>query len=303
MNTTRCPTCNTVFRVSAEQLDARQGRVRCGQCAHVFNALESLVDDPQVMAPTESASGHRLREAFAEMPAVVESRRREQLPPRNTPPEPEPELECEPAPVPSPEVEEAFGYPISPEAMRDELPPHAPVAAAGREEVAPPDVPTAPRNLGWLWGVSIGLLLAGAVGQGTYVFRAELAMSYPNLRPQFVEWCRSLECDMPLPKKADLIGIEASELRPSPQGKNLLQLVATLRNRASFTQDWPHLELTLTDTDDKPLVRRVFTPKEFLPAKADGAAGFPASGDMALSLTLDPTTLTAAGYRIYIFYP
>ncbi len=298
MKTTRCPTCNTVFRVSAEQLDARQGRVRCGQCAHVFNALESLVEDPEALAPTASpvyASSHRLREAFAEKPAVVESRRRERLPPRNTP--------AEPAPLPPPKIEETFSQPISPEAMRDELPPHAPLAATWMEEEATPEAPSAPRNLGWLWGMGIGLLLVGAVGQGAYVFRSELTMSYPNLRPQFVDWCQSLACDMPLPKKADLIGIEASELRPSPQGKNLLQLVATLRNRAGFPQDWPHLELTLTDTDDKPLVRRVFSPKEFLPAKVDGAAGFPAGGDMALSLNLDPSTLTAAGYRLYVFYP
>ena len=43
---TRCPQpeCQTTFRVTPEQLKARGGKVRCGQCQHVFNALEHLLD-------------------------------------------------------------------------------------------------------------------------------------------------------------------------------------------------------------------------------------------------------------------
>lgn len=42
---TCCPQCSTVFRVTANQLRAARGDVRCGNCAHVFNAMESLVDE------------------------------------------------------------------------------------------------------------------------------------------------------------------------------------------------------------------------------------------------------------------
>lgn len=54
----RCPACSTTFRVQPEQLNARHGRVRCGQCKHAFNALENqveeeaLVDDPHPPEPT-----------------------------------------------------------------------------------------------------------------------------------------------------------------------------------------------------------------------------------------------------------
>lgn len=41
----RCPNCQTVFRVTPEQLKARAGKVRCGQCQTVFNALDSLLDE------------------------------------------------------------------------------------------------------------------------------------------------------------------------------------------------------------------------------------------------------------------
>lgn len=40
---TRCPNCQTTFRVSNEQLKAAGGKVRCGHCTHVFNALFCLV--------------------------------------------------------------------------------------------------------------------------------------------------------------------------------------------------------------------------------------------------------------------
>ncbi|MDR1227628.1 MAG: zinc-ribbon domain-containing protein [Azoarcus sp.] len=49
---TRCPSCQTVFRLTSEQLLARQGRVRCGSCLHPFNALDHLAEsDPKAGQP------------------------------------------------------------------------------------------------------------------------------------------------------------------------------------------------------------------------------------------------------------
>ena len=53
---TRCPECQTSFRVTPEQLKARAGKVRCGQCQGVFNALDSLVDAP-ANAPAANEPG------------------------------------------------------------------------------------------------------------------------------------------------------------------------------------------------------------------------------------------------------
>ncbi|MDR1854257.1 MAG: DUF3426 domain-containing protein [Azoarcus sp.] len=45
---TRCPSCQTVFRLTSDQLLARQGRVRCGNCLFAFNALDHLAEsDPK----------------------------------------------------------------------------------------------------------------------------------------------------------------------------------------------------------------------------------------------------------------
>ncbi|WP_233234050.1 DUF3426 domain-containing protein [Bordetella sp. LUAb4] len=43
--TTRCPHCGTAFKVVADQLRVRNGLVRCGVCARVFDGYEAIVDE------------------------------------------------------------------------------------------------------------------------------------------------------------------------------------------------------------------------------------------------------------------
>ena len=52
---TRCPQCGTTFRVVSDQLKLRQGLVKCGQCLHVFNGVETLhyIPDPAPPEQTE----------------------------------------------------------------------------------------------------------------------------------------------------------------------------------------------------------------------------------------------------------
>ena len=58
MMLTRCPACQTVFRLRPEQLHARRGEVRCGHCFHPFNALEHAIDTT-VEAPPSAAGAAR----------------------------------------------------------------------------------------------------------------------------------------------------------------------------------------------------------------------------------------------------
>ncbi|MBJ7539134.1 DUF3426 domain-containing protein [Marinomonas transparens] len=39
---TRCPKCSTAFRVSDEALSMAKGKVRCGQCFHIFDAQKAI---------------------------------------------------------------------------------------------------------------------------------------------------------------------------------------------------------------------------------------------------------------------
>ncbi|MGH8519887.1 MAG: zinc-ribbon and DUF3426 domain-containing protein [Gammaproteobacteria bacterium] len=51
----RCPECRTLFRLSASELKAAHGKVRCGICHGVFDALEALVD-AQSEPPTRDSA-------------------------------------------------------------------------------------------------------------------------------------------------------------------------------------------------------------------------------------------------------
>lgn len=48
---TRCPNCDTCFRVTPEQLKAARGDVRCGRCFGTFNALEHLENQGEDTTP------------------------------------------------------------------------------------------------------------------------------------------------------------------------------------------------------------------------------------------------------------
>jgi hypothetical protein len=82
-----------------------------------------------------------------------------------------------------------------------------------------------------------------------------------------------------------------------------LLLTATLKNRAPFDQEYPHLELTLTDTRDTALLKKVLAPAAYLPAAHAAHAGFAANAEVAVRLPLEISGLPAVGYRLYLFYP
>ena len=108
--------------------------------------------------------------------------------------------------------------------------------------------------------VLASLLLSGLLlGQIAHRFRGDLAVASPTLARAFA----AMGWDIPLPRKAELITIDASDLQ-SDAARNLLILQATLKNRAPFTQALPSLELTLTDTRDGVIARRVLGPADYL---------------------------------------
>ncbi len=181
----------------------------------------------------------------------------------------------------------------------------ADIAAPFQERIAP-----APERR-WLWGVLVGLLTGILAVQATYVFRAEIARTWPTLRPMLLEACSRLGCTIELPRVAGAIVIEGSALQSDPAAPARFVLSVVVRNTARFPQALPHLELTLTGARDRPLVRRVLSPDEWLPPRAEGverfgsdAVGFSASASIAAEIGFEAPGLEgAAGYRVYAFYP
>lgn len=80
---TRCPACQTVFRVVRDQLRVSGGWVRCGRCAEVFNAAEALLnlDTGLPWTPQDQAQAEAEAVAYAPAPAPALAR----VPPRAGP--------------------------------------------------------------------------------------------------------------------------------------------------------------------------------------------------------------------------
>jgi hypothetical protein len=85
----------------------------------------------------------------------------------------------------------------------------------------------------------------------------------------------------------------------------LIALNAVIHNRAAFAQDYPSLELTLTDETDRPVLRRILRPAEYLDARARTGAGqgIAPGSEAPVHVFLDTSRARATGYRLYLFYP
>jgi predicted Zn finger-like uncharacterized protein len=259
MMITRCPECATAFRISEQQLQARGGRVRCGRCREVFNALTSL-ETPAEAAVAEQNSTLALASVEEAAPPPVQ-------PPPRRPVTSAPSIE----PVRDTTYEAEFG------GQRR--------ARAGR----------------LIWSLASVVLLLGLVAQALYYFRGAVAVVFPETKPYVYAMCAELGCEVPLPRRAELMTIETSDLQAAPASPGVILLSATLRNRAAFPQDYPALELTLTNERDQPLARRVVAAREYL--RRDAPDGFPASSEQQVRLHIEAASLKASGYRLYLFYP
>lgn len=183
----------------------------------------------------------------------------------------------------------------------------APLPDAEQDEDEPEttDRETPPRSPGLgqaAWAAAATLLTLTVLAQGALVFRNEIALSSPEMRPALESLCAGLGCELPLPRQAADIAIESSDIQPDANREAYFTLHATLRNRAEFQQAWPHVEITLTDARDKALVRRVLEPTRWLPADAPKDA-FPGKGEIAIRVAFEAPGVAAAGYRVYAFYP
>jgi hypothetical protein len=150
-----------------------------------------------------------------------------------------------------------------------------------------------------LWAGGSVLLLLVLLAQAAIVFRNDLAVRAPALRPALAAACSLLHCRVELPARIDNLTIETGELQTL--APDTYMLTTLLHNQGGTAQAWPDIELALTDANDKPLVRRVFAPADYLPK--DAGAGFAARGEQPVKLYFQLDQLKPSGYHMIVFYP
>lgn len=223
----QCPECLTIFKVSATELSALHGNVRCGSCAAPFDALRTLAPE--------------------------------------LPPEPIDYLPTHPTSLVPPQLELAILRPDPPQSQlfpapvaRDiprERPLTPPPFARGRRDAS------GRGNWAWVAGCAVLLLTLG--GQIAWAEQARW-INDGRVRPWLDSACAMIGCQLPLRRDVAALSLLSRDIRPHPSVENALIISATLRNDAPFAQPYPTVDISLSNLDEQRIAMRRFLPAEYI---------------------------------------
>ena len=168
--------------------------------------------------------------------------------------------------------------------------------------------------------VSVVLLLALAL-QGVLQQRDSLAALEPRLEPFLRTLCGQLGCEIRPPRQDDALVIDSSTF--TQIAPDTYRLGFVLKNTSVMPVEMPYLEVSLTDSQDQALVRRVLLPSQFgassrvlaarsevagvvnmkISADASSAAASSTPFGAASGASVSNPPLRVAGYRVLAFYP
>jgi predicted Zn finger-like uncharacterized protein len=264
--TTVCPHCGAHFKITKAQLAAHHGMVRCGYCMEPFDTRPDFAPDQLDLQLELPILEEPNSSSYSKMVVLQPMTLAEQV------------------------------------AIMQDDKDNAIHTKTGSWLWAKDGSEFQPKRRTWPWAITSFLLMLVLFAQAAYFFRVDLAARLPILKPALTGYCQILKCTVPLPQHTDLIGIESSDLIADPANENQITLNALLRNRATYTQAFPNLELTLNDSQDKSLARRVFHPAEYLPPQESESAGLSPNHEISIKLHLGTANLKPAGYRLVLFY-
>jgi predicted Zn finger-like uncharacterized protein len=373
---TRCPACETLFKVVPDQLRISDGWVRCGQCEEIFDASVHLQPTSPSTDSTQgnSPADHSVPEPDESEPALEalpesgditgtmdEGAAKNPLPLPATPPGSDVQVD---SPVdldvtktdvgdsdsswrPVSEAFTANAWEDESVADHIEMPPVVPLATeleqivARRSMSAIQDALPAPSeatevnptqieaegepsnlletpglsfmresNAHSLWrkplvrvvmGALAVMLLAGLCLQILVQERDRIVAFEPATRPWMITICSVLSCSISPVRQIESIVIESSSFTQIRGDSYRLNFV--IKSVASVALALPAVELALTDTQDKAVIRRVFSPADFTSNSGTLAAGSELAASLTINVKSDGKTDRIAGYRVLAFYP
>ena len=303
---TRCPACGTMFKVVPDQLRISEGWVRCGHCAEVFDAQANMQADDEVAATATEPPASQLP---ADSEGFESSLNTEVGASIIDPPD-SAQLEEEAKSLSETPLDQPF------EMRRPD------VASAAEARPSPAARPTEPepelhdlsfvrqarRQAFWRGGAVRAVLFILFLALGALLLaqvalhdRDRLAAAEPALRPWLARLCEPLSCRIGPPRQIDAIAIESSSFNKL-RGE-AYRLNFTVKNQAPIEVAMPSLELTLTDAQDQPVLRRVLSPAELGTVSAVISAASDITGSLTLAVAPNGAGPRIAGYRLLAFYP
>lgn len=297
---TSCPACETQFLLSTEHLKAYRGKVQCGHCEHIFNAKNRLTE---VSDDIHNAAEYH---ASLETGKQITTSNFEDKPINDV-------LDGVLGAVPNLEdlnANNALYAEVNDPFIGEQT--HISIEDNYSYEDETPividdlsiDSKFQPRKTKLnIWLLLLGLLLIClAALQTVYFLRTKIAAEYPQFKPYLVQACTYLQCKIDLPINVDLFTIDDSDMQESEDHEKVVDFSSLLINKANYTQTYPNIELTLTDTNDQPVVRRLIKPSEYLNANTNMAAGIASKEEVRVKLAISVADLSVAGYRVLLAY-
>ena len=297
---TSCPACETQFLLSTEHLKAYRGKVQCGHCEHIFNAKNRLTE---VSDDIQSAAEYH---ASLETGKQITTSNFEDKPINDV-------LDGVLGAVPNLEdlnannalyaeandpfigeqthisIEDNYSYEDETPIVIDDL------------SIDSKFQPRKTKLNIWLLLLSLFLICLAAL-QTVYFLRTKIAAEYPQFKPYLAQACTYLQCKIDLPRNVDLFTIDDSDMQESEGHEKVVDFSSLLINKANYTQTYPNIELTLTDTNDLPVVRRLIKPNEYLNANTNMSAGIASKEEVRVKLAINVADLSVAGYRVLLAY-
>lgn len=270
----QCPQCRTVFTVTDKQLAQRKGLVRCGRCDEVFQADQNFVEKPAVKKQVGTSKPVAGKKTAAKKQKTKTTKN-------------EPSLSSE-----AESLSEKFIKPDLSENENEAYQTPLPTVSElihGRK--------SGPRTRPVFWGVGAVIMLVLLAGQWMYFNRDELARDkqWANHVQLF---CAAFHCKITPRHDVGMVELAETRVVPHPKFDKALRVKATLINRAKYTQPFPLMEVTLTDTEGKVLARKRFSANEYLKNNKKVSTGLAPNVAMKAQMEITSPDTTADGYEI-----
>lgn len=270
---TRCPHCRSIFSVDEQQLSKRHGQVRCGNCRKVFDAIDNLISPSGATAIRPSDS---VRESM-----------RPRMPSRD-------QYDSRPARGSRPLAEAR--EPREPRYSSRQPERRVERSRAGGD--------------GFSWGTVLFVLAAISflvlVVQSALVFRNQIVYYFPKTRSVLQQLCSIRGCELGTMRHSEQISLSDARLslRPdaAPQaGFTQYVLQGRLSNKSDAPSPWPALVLSLTDTNNSTIIRRIIEAKDYLPPDLQQKP-MAENSDFKFNLPFNARGSNFKGYNLSLYF-
>ncbi len=294
---TRCPHCNTSFRITPAQMNAANGSVRCGSCLQVFDAqtyfehsndtdagqseFSETVKKPENNTPDTDKAG-RDNAAFSALSGTPDNSGLR---------------------IAEPSMHRADFNLDGTDRNRYDRTENNIESALKQINHAPinlNEIPVRSRKKTLFWGFFLLFFSVALIVQYAWFNKQDLSL-HPSLRPGFEWLCKQFECNIPPLINIDAIKGTELVVRSHPDVDEALLVDLVIINTADYSQPYPRLQLSFTDINGMPVAKRQFRASEYLGGELAGSTKMPSGQPIRLGLEIIDPGQDAVSYDLSFF--